>query len=89
MASVGRPKRHVTQVQTTSKTPRGFISVCAWCRRIRNSGGGWELLDIQAGEDPDIRETHGICPVCAAKLKRTAKKLKTPQRVSSKPEGRS
>jgi hypothetical protein len=44
--------------------------VCAWCDRVRTSGGRWEeagLADREAAE-----ATHGICPECLAQETRAA-----------------
>jgi hypothetical protein len=41
---------------------RSLPIVCAWCERVRTSGGRWEEGD---GQGPAASEaTHGICPDC-------------------------
>ena len=44
---------------------RRLITICAWCKKIRNSEGVWRRprADVQAYANADF--THGICPACA------------------------
>ena len=44
---------------------RSLITVCAWCKKTRNSEGVWRRpqADGQAYTNADF--THGICPACA------------------------
>lgn len=37
-------------------------TVCAWCDRVRGSGGEWR--HAEDGETPSEATTHGICPEC-------------------------
>jgi integral membrane sensor domain MASE1 len=49
------------------KTLRGLIPVCAWCKKIRDDGGFWRLLEDYLRAHADIEFTHGICPECMQK----------------------
>lgn len=49
------------------KTLRGFIPVCAWCRKIRDDDGYWKRLEVYLEGHLDISVTHGICPSCLKK----------------------
>jgi ATP/maltotriose-dependent transcriptional regulator MalT len=42
-----------------------FISICAWCRRIRSPGGPWLPVEHYLPPDYPLRLTHGICETCA------------------------
>lgn len=48
---------HVTQLE-------GLLHVCAWCKRIRNDAGNWISLDAFVTGQPQVIQTHGICPEC-------------------------
>lgn len=45
-----------------------MLSVCAWCRKVRNVRGEWKLPEVPVHETSRIALTHGICPVCAEKV---------------------
>jgi hypothetical protein len=42
---------------------RRLITICAWCKKIRNSKGGWR--QVSPGFHPKAPLSHGICPACA------------------------
>lgn len=52
------------------KTLKGLIPICAWCKKIRDDKGYWKLIETYVKEHSDADFTHGICPDCAAKLKK-------------------
>lgn len=41
-----------------------MITLCAWCKKVRNERGHWERV---GGEHSDAIVTHGICPKCLEK----------------------
>ena len=57
----------VRETQAELRRLRGLLSVCAWCRKIRQDGD-WVSLEqyIDTHERSDL--THGICPSCAATM---------------------
>jgi hypothetical protein len=44
-------------------TDAGWLSVCAWCDRVR-IGDRWLDLERIAGLAERLNLTHGICPAC-------------------------
>jgi integral membrane sensor domain MASE1 len=46
------------------KTLRGFIPICAWCRKIRDDQGFWKQLEDYLQAHTEATLTHGICPDC-------------------------
>ena len=50
------------------KTLRGFIPICAHCKKIRDDAGYWQRLEKYIEERTDTQFSHGICPECAEKL---------------------
>ena len=50
------------------KTLRGFIPICASCKRIRNDEGFWEQIEIYISNHSDATFSHGCCQECAKKL---------------------
>jgi hypothetical protein len=52
---------------------RGLLPICAWCRRVREDGGGaptWHTIEEYLHTHAHTRFTHGICPSCAATVVR-------------------
>lgn len=46
---------------------RSMLSVCAWCRRIRDDDEGWVAMERYMTRHKVASLTHGICPDCEAK----------------------
>ncbi|MEI6634264.1 MAG: PAS domain-containing protein [Chlamydiota bacterium] len=47
---------------------KGFVSVCAYCKDIRNKDGVWMALEKYFKDKSDLQFSHGICPKCTQKL---------------------
>ena len=45
----------------------GLLSVCSYCKRIRNDQGGWGSLEGYIEKRSRAEFSHGICPDCYAK----------------------
>ncbi len=50
------------------KTLRGYLAICASCKKIRDDKGFWEELEQYVRENSDLQFSHGLCPECARKL---------------------
>ncbi len=50
------------------KVLRGFLPICASCKKIRNDQGLWEQVERYIADRSDAEFTHSICPECAKKL---------------------
>jgi DNA-binding response OmpR family regulator len=57
------------------KTLKGFIPICASCKKIRDDEGYWNQLEAYITEHTEAVFTHGICPQCAAKYEEELKKI--------------
>ena len=51
------------------KTLKGFIPICATCKKIRDDEGYWNQLEAYISKHTDAVFTHSICPQCAEKLR--------------------
>jgi DNA-binding response OmpR family regulator len=51
------------------KTLRGFIPICAWCRKVHDDEGYWQQLEAYISKHTDAVFSHGICPECAEKYR--------------------
>jgi hypothetical protein len=50
------------------RMPRGLISICAWCKRLRDERGSWQQLERYIESHSETRFTHGVCEDCLRKL---------------------
>jgi DNA-binding response OmpR family regulator len=50
------------------KVLRGLIPICASCKKVRNDGGFWQLLEEYLGEHSEAEFSHGLCQSCIKKL---------------------
>jgi PleD family two-component response regulator len=69
---------HLEEALAEIKTLRGFIPICASCKKIRDDEGYWNQLEAYISERTDAVFSHGLCPECAeqarAEMKRLSKK---------------
>jgi len=49
------------------KTLRGWIRICANCKRVLNDAGTWEQFESYVHTHGGVDFSHGICPECAGK----------------------
>jgi hypothetical protein len=54
-------------------TLRGIIPICAWCNKVRNDKGSWDMLERYVSDHTDAKFSHGICPECNTELLAKAK----------------
>ena len=50
------------------KTLKGFIPICASCKKIRDDEGYWDQLEAYIGKRTEAVFSHSICPECAERL---------------------
>src|ERR1035437_2142314 len=50
------------------RTLRGLVSVCAYCRKVRNGKGCWEAIEAYVANNSHAQFTHGVCPECMARV---------------------
>ena len=50
------------------RTSKGFIPICANCKKIRDDKGYWESVEEYIGKHSDAVFSHSICPECTKKL---------------------
>jgi hypothetical protein len=69
-----KAEQEFAQAQETVRILRGLLSICAWCKKIRNEDGNWERLEFYISNHSHAEFTHGICQECAGRLNSGAKK---------------
>jgi hypothetical protein len=54
------------------KTLKGFLRICASCKRVLTEEGGWEQFESYVRTHSGVEFSHGICPDCAQEWTRGA-----------------
>jgi response regulator RpfG family c-di-GMP phosphodiesterase len=69
---------HLEEALAEIKTLKGFIPICASCKKIRDDEGYWNQIEAYISKRTDAVFTHGLCPDCVeqyrAEIKNTSKK---------------
>ena len=50
------------------KTLRGFIPICASCKKIRDDAGYWQQIENYIQDRSEAQFSHGLCPDCKAAM---------------------
>ena len=50
------------------RTLRGFLPICASCKKIRDDSGYWNRIETYISHHSEAEFSHSICPDCAQKL---------------------
>lgn len=45
----------------------GILSVCSYCREVKNSEGDWQHIEKYLSQVSDIKFSHGVCDKCMEK----------------------
>lgn len=59
--------RDITELKSEEKETadlRRLLPTCAWCRRVQNERGEWELVEEHLAKVKDSKAAHGLCPNC-------------------------
>jgi len=68
--SIQRRKMHEEREQALLevKKLRGYLPICASCKKIRDDQGYWNQIESYIRDHSEIEFSHGLCPDCAKKL---------------------
>ncbi|MDR3561112.1 MAG: hypothetical protein P4N59_06700 [Negativicutes bacterium] len=47
---------------------QGLLPLCSSCKKIRDTGGLWRMIDRYVQENSEIEFTHDVCPECSDTL---------------------
>ncbi len=50
------------------KTLHGLLPICANCKKVRDDGGYWHMVETYVRDHSNAEFTHTLCPDCIAKL---------------------
>ncbi len=71
--------RRFQEVLGTVKTLGGRLSICCYCKKVKDSAGRWPEIETYVMEHSHASFTHGMCPDCFAGMK---KKLEAAEAAS-------
>jgi hypothetical protein len=52
------------------KQLRRLLSICSYCKKIRDDRNYWNRLENYLGKHTDVQFSHGICPDCYEKVRK-------------------
>ena len=65
----GAPMRRAAMSDISEvATLRGFIPICASCKKVRDDQGFWESVERYVTGHSQAAFTHGLCPDCAKSI---------------------
>ena len=50
------------------KTLRGFLPICAHCKKIRDDAGKWRSFENYVRDHTEVQFSHSLCPDCTGLL---------------------
>jgi hypothetical protein len=69
---IGERERSIARLRQATRNKllalTGLVSMCAWCKRIRDEGGSWLELEKYVQMHSRARFTHCICDDCLRRL---------------------
>jgi len=65
---IARTRTLLSFAKNEVKTLRGFLPICAKCKKIRDDKGYWEQIESYISDHADVKFSHGYCDQCAAEL---------------------
>ncbi|HAA03768.1 MAG TPA: hypothetical protein DCZ69_17480 [Syntrophobacteraceae bacterium] len=60
--------QELQQALSEVKTLRGFLPICASCKKIRDDEGYWQQIEQYIQERSEAKFSHAVCPECTARL---------------------
>lgn len=66
-----RQKNELEETLGRIKRLEGIISICMYCKKIRNENNLWEQMEKYISEHSDAKFSHGVCIDCLDEFKKT------------------
>lgn len=63
-----RANKELNEALKQVKTLKGFLPICASCKKIRDDEGYWTQIESYISSRSEAEFTHGICPDCTKTL---------------------
>jgi phosphoserine phosphatase RsbU/P len=59
-----RVAERILKFTTEIRQLKELIPICTYCRKIRNDGNYWQLVEAYIQEQTGSNFTHSVCPTC-------------------------
>ena len=59
---------HLHDALTEAKVLMGLVSICSYCKKVKDQTGNWEQLEAYIMKRSGLSFTHGACPECFDKM---------------------
>ncbi len=82
---VGRIRELLAAAQQEVQTLRGFLPICAQCKKIRNDKGYWEQIEAYIIQHAPVTFSHGLCEQCAARIHRELAEMRRANEGEARP----
>ena len=79
-AALRQANHELADAMAQIKTLQGLLPICAWCKKIRDDDGYWQMLEAYITSHTTAQFTHCICPECLVAAK---KKIKSNPRAGA------
>jgi hypothetical protein len=60
--------KELTEALNSIKILKGFLPICASCKKIRDDKGSWVQMENYITQHSEAIFSHGVCDECAKKL---------------------
>jgi hypothetical protein len=60
--------KELTEALNSIKILKGFLPICASCKKIRDDKGSWVQMEKYITQHSEAIFSHGVCDECAKKL---------------------
>ncbi len=67
LTALRQKHRELEQTLAEVKTLKGFLPICAGCKKIRDDKDYWNEVEVYIMEHTAAKFTHGMCPECVEK----------------------
>ena len=64
-------QRRVAEEMAKVDVLTGLLPICAWCKKVKDDAGYWAKIEHYISARSKLEFTHGICPECVEKVKRS------------------
>ena len=62
-----RQNEKLQETLSRVKQLEGIISICSYCKKIRNDANSWEQMETYISKHSEALFSHGMCPECYKK----------------------